>query len=203
MLIDAWLELFPDGNATGVRLIEMWSEPHRRYHTIDHLEFMLSIVDRYADQAEDARLVRLACWFHDSVYDPTRNDNEIRSAELAARMLGDLGVSDEDTAEVVRLVWLTTRHNVEDGDRNGALLCDADLAILGTSPERYAEYAAEVRDEYRHVHDDMFRAGRIGVLTSLLDLPRLYQLPALRDAWEAQARANLAGEITALRALAA
>ena len=103
---------------------------------------------------------------------------------------------------MIRLVWLTTRHNVEDGDRNGALLCDADLAILGTAPERYAEYAAEVRDEYGHVHDDMFRAGRIAVLQGLLELPRLYRLPALYDAWEVRARANLAGEITALRALA-
>ncbi len=90
-----------------------------------------------------------------------------------------------------------------DGDRNGALLCDADLAILATAPSRYAEYAAEVREEYRHVPDDLFRAGRLAVLGSLLDLPRLYQLPALHEAWESRARANLAGEITALRALAA
>ena len=51
-------------------------------------------------------------------------------------MLGERRVSDDDVAEVIRLVWLTTRHNVEDGDRNGALLCDADLAILGTAPQR-------------------------------------------------------------------
>lgn len=202
MLIDAWLALFPADRAAGERLIEMWSEPHRRYHTVHHLEFMLSIVDQYEHEADDPRLVRLACWFHDCVYDPKRTDNEIESAALAATMLGERRVSDDDVAEVIRLVWLTTRHNVEDGDRNGALLCDADLAILGTAPERYAEYAAEVRDEYGHVHDDMFRAGRIAVLQGLLELPRLYRLPALYDAWEVRARANLAGEITALRALA-
>ena len=58
MLIDAWLALFPADRAAGERLIEMWSEPHRRYHTVHHLEFMLSIVDQYEHEADDPRLVR-------------------------------------------------------------------------------------------------------------------------------------------------
>jgi predicted metal-dependent HD superfamily phosphohydrolase len=198
MLRDEWAALYPERPDAGADLITRWSEPHRRYHTVDHLEFMLSIVDEHADAADDVRAVRLACWFHDCVYDPTRTDNELRSAELAAATLADLGAGPDEVAEVVRLVWLTARHNVEPGDRNGALLCDADLAILATAPERYAPYAAEVRDEYRHVPDDLFRAGRLAVLRGLLDLPHLYALAPLRDAWEARARANLAAEINAL-----
>ena len=56
--------------------------------------------------------------------------------------------------EVVRLVLLTAGHEVEPGDRNGAVLVDADLSILGAPPERYARYAADVRAEYAHVDDD-------------------------------------------------
>jgi predicted metal-dependent HD superfamily phosphohydrolase len=200
-LPEAWEALFPGQPKAGADLIERWSEPHRRYHTVDHLESMLSIVDAYADAADDVRAVRLACGFHDCVYDPQRTDNEIRSAEVAAKTLGGLGVKPDEIAEVVRLVWLTTGHNAEADDRNGALLCDADLAILATAPEQYARYAAEVRDEYRHVPDDLFRAGRIAVLQGILALPQLYRLAPLREEWEARARANIADEISALHVL--
>ena len=144
------------------------SEPHRRYHTVAHLEFMLSIVDRYATEADDARLVRLACWFHDGVYDPARTDNEIKSAELAAATLRELGVADDDIAEVVRLVWLTTRHAVDDGDRT--VHCSA-TPISRSLPRRrpgYAEYAAEVREEYRHVPDDPVSGRAAGAVRGSL-----------------------------------
>lgn len=203
-LRDAWLELFPAGKgpAAGVAaddLIARWSEPQRHYHTAAHLERMLTIVDASADQADDPDAVRLACWFHDAVYDPTRMDNEIRSAELAASVLAGLDQDRARVAEVVRLIYLTSAHAVDDGDRNGALLCDADLAILGTAPAEYATYARAVRKEYRHVADDAFAAGRIAVLGKLLDLSEIYHLPAHRAAWEQPARANMTGEIRALR----
>ena len=66
--------------------------------------------------------------------------------------------------EVARLVRLTERHLPADDDANGCVLSDADLAILAATPERYAEYAADVRREYAHVPDDLFRAGRAAVL---------------------------------------
>jgi predicted metal-dependent HD superfamily phosphohydrolase len=197
-LLDAWLRLDPDGRAAGEDLIARWSEPHRSYHTVDHLKRMLSVVDGYADAAEDADTVRLAAWLHDIVYDPRRTDNEIRSAEFAAALLADR--DHEQIAEVVRLIWLTTNHSVEPGDRNGALINDADLAILAAEPDDYDAYARAVRQEYAHVPDDAFRAGRIAVLTQLLDLPQLYHVPALHEAWEAQARVQVEAEISALRA---
>jgi predicted metal-dependent HD superfamily phosphohydrolase len=199
-LIERWQALFPDAAPVGDDVLARWSEPQRHYHTIDHLDRMLSVVDKHAEAAQDITAVRLAAWFHDIVYEPERTDSEMRSAEFAAATLSDLGVAQERIAEVVRLIWLTTSHRVEPDDRNGALLCDADLAILASSPADYAAYAAAVREEYAHVHGDAFRAGRVAVLSKLLDLPQLYHLPPLRDAWEARARENVAAEISTLRA---
>jgi predicted metal-dependent HD superfamily phosphohydrolase len=199
-LIDRWLETVPDSRTTGEDLIARWSEPQRRYHTPEHLSRMLSVVDDHAEAADDATAVRLAAWFHDVVYNPRRTDNEILSASFAAATLTDLGRDHEEIAEVVRLIWLTTTHNVEAGDRNGALVCDADLAILATDPDEYDAYARSIRQEYAHVPDDAFRAGRIAVLGKLLDLPELYHVPALREEWEARARAAVTAEINALRA---
>jgi predicted metal-dependent HD superfamily phosphohydrolase len=48
------------------------------------------------------------------------------------------------------------------------------------------------------VSDEDFRAGRGQVLRALLELPSIYRLPPLKDAWEARARANLEGELKTL-----
>ena len=98
---------------------------------------------------------------------------------------------------------LTAAHDAEPGDANGAVLCDADLAVLASPPEAYAAYASAVRAEYGHLSDEVFTAGRIAVLERLLALPQLYRLPAVADEWTPRARANMTAELTLLRARAA
>jgi len=185
-LAAAWRRLVPDSpasRAVGAELLARWAEPHRRYHTLDHLRAVLAAVDRLAHLAADADAVRLAAWFHDAVYEGRAGWDEERSAQLA---------------EAARLVRLTAAHAPEPGDRDGAVLCDADLAILAAPPDGYAAYAAAVREEYRHVPDAAFAAGRAGVLSRLLAMPRLFRTPVARELWEERARANLAAELARL-----
>ncbi|WP_405894695.1 hypothetical protein OG272_23050 [Streptomyces sp. NBC_00104] len=179
-------------------LIERWSEPQRKYHTLDHLTAVLDRVEVLEDHAADPDLVRLAAWFHDAVYLPERSTNEERSARLAERALREAGVAEEKVAEVVRLVLLTVTHDPADDDPNGQVLCDADLAILASAPDAYAAYAAAVRAEYGFVPDEAFRAGRAAVLRQLLDLPRLFRTPYGQREWEGRARENLRAELTGL-----
>ncbi|GAA2483755.1 hypothetical protein [Streptomyces gobitricini] len=179
-------------------LLARWAEPQRRYHTTDHLLAVLHRVDELADHADDADAVRLAAWFHDAVYLPERSTNEERSARLAERALPELGVGTARTAEVARLVRLTVTHDPADGDRNGEVLCDADLAVLAAAPDAYAAYAAAVREEYGFVPDDAFREGRAAVLRQLLGLPCLFRTPHGARAWEERARQNLTTELKLL-----
>lgn len=159
---------------------------------------MLRHIDTLADHAEDPELVRLAAWFHDAVYRPDRSENEERSAAQAERALPEAGLSQDDTAEVARLVRLTVTHDPHEGDTNGEVLCDADLAVLAGDPEEYAAYAAAVREEYAFVPDDAFRTGRAQVLRQLLELPRLFRTPYGAKEWEARARENLTAELELL-----
>ncbi|MEV4971241.1 HD domain-containing protein [Streptomyces scopuliridis] len=188
----------PDPYAYADRLLARWSEPQRRYHTTDHLLAVLDRVDTLAEYADDPDVVRLAAWFHDAVYRPDRSENEERSARLAERALPEAGLSEDRTREVARLVRLTTTHAAAPGDRNGAVLCDADLAILATGPDAYAAYTTAVREEYGFVPDDAFRTGRAAVLEQLLALPALFRTPYGAREWEARARANLTEELTRL-----
>ncbi|GAA1591592.1 MULTISPECIES: HD domain-containing protein [Streptomyces] len=180
------------------RLLAAWSEPQRRYHTTAHLADVLARTDVLAAHAADRAAVELAAWFHDAVYRPDRSENEERSAALAERALRELGIPEDRTAEVARLVRLTTTHDPAPGDANGEVLCDADLAVLAGDPDAYAAYAAAVRAEYGFVPDDAFRAGRAAVLRQLLGLPRLFRTPYGAAHWEAPARRNLAAELASL-----
>jgi predicted metal-dependent HD superfamily phosphohydrolase len=189
-----------DLDAAGAYLLARWSEPQRQYHDVTHLSAVLDVVDGLAGLAPHPDRVRLAAWMHDAVYDPRAlgDANERDSAEFAEGLLTTLGVPAEVSAEVARLVGLTAGHATTADDPDGELLCDADLAILASDGDRYAEYTAAIRREYAHVSDDAFRAGRRQVLRALLELPSIYRLAPLREAWESTARANLAGELTSL-----
>ncbi|GAA4482609.1 hypothetical protein GCM10023191_003030 [Actinoallomurus oryzae] len=192
------LPRWPGPEPLGAELLRRYAEPHRRYHTTRHLAEVLDHVDELAGEAADAGTVRLAAWFHDAVYDPTRGDNEERSAVLAERMLADTDLSAATVAEVARLVRLTATHDPAEGDRDGAVLCDADLAVLAAPPDRYADYAAAVREEYAAVPDEAFRAGRAEILRGLLALPALYRTAPARERWEAAARHNVETELMLL-----
>ncbi|WP_372509587.1 HD domain-containing protein [Streptomyces humicola] len=205
-LLVRWTELLrrnqpsggPDPVPYGENLLRRWAEQHRRYHTTDHLLAVLDRAEGLAAYADNPDAVLLAVWFHDAVYRPDRSENEERSASLAERALTEAGVEAELVAEVARLVRLTTDHDPAPGDRNGEVLCDADLAVLAGSPQEYAEYAAAVREEYAFVPDDAFRAGRAEILRQLLAPERLFRTPYGEQHWERRARRNLATELDLL-----
>jgi predicted metal-dependent HD superfamily phosphohydrolase len=189
----------PTSRTEWAAVMGAWAEPHRRYHDLAHLAAVLGIVDRLADSTADPAAVRLAAWYHDVAYDPQRDDNEAVSAARAR--IGLLGLVDEATvAEVERLVLLTAGHDPAPDDANGAVLCDADLVVLASPPQAYAAYASAVREEYGHLSDEVFTAGRTAVLEHLLALPALYRLPEVAAELTGRARANMTAELILLRA---
>ncbi|GIJ07487.1 metal-dependent phosphohydrolase [Micromonospora andamanensis] len=187
-------------DAAGAELLARWREPHRHYHTVAHLIAVLDVIDRHASTARRPDLVRLAAWCHDAVYDPRASGdrNERDSAELADALLIGLGLPAAAVAEVNRLVLLTAGHMVDPADTEGALLCDADLAVLAAPPQEYDRYAAAIRQEYAHVPEPHYRTARAQVLTALLALPTLYRIPALAAHWTHPAHTNLTRELTHL-----
>ncbi|MBU1539811.1 MAG: phosphohydrolase [Alphaproteobacteria bacterium] len=182
-------------------LIARYSEPHRRYHTVTHIEDCLAQVAASTDMDENQRtLMDVAIWFHDAIYDATRTDNEAESAKLAADRLAAEGASQAFIDEVVRLILLTAGHSVQADDVLGARLVSIDLSILGAEPDRYDAYAAAIREEYAHVPEPLYRAGRAAILGRFLESEALFADPIWAERFEAQARANLTREIADLTA---
>jgi predicted metal-dependent HD superfamily phosphohydrolase len=188
----------PDGLDLRDALLAAYADPTRGYHDARHLGEVLDRLDELAGAgaAYDRTPVLLAAWFHDAVYDGER-DAEERSAAWAEEALPGL-VDDATVAEVARLVRLTEAHRPDDGDANGCALSDADLGILAAPQQRYDEYVAAVREEYRHLSDDVFTSGRAGVLRELAAKPRLFHTAYALDRWEEPARRNVERELSVL-----
>lgn len=181
------------------RLAARYAEPQRRYHTLEHIEACLTSLARVEGLSEeDRRTLERAIWWHDAIYDPRASDNEERSADLARNELAEMGVPSQEQEEVARLILLTKGHTVPDDDQLGAILVSIDLSILGAELPAYDRYARQVREEYAHVPETLWRPGRSAVLKHFLDAPVIYPEPGFRARLEALARANLARELAAL-----
>jgi predicted metal-dependent HD superfamily phosphohydrolase len=200
-LDERWRPLAPAGAdgeqwaALGRWLLGRYADPGRRYHDVRHLAAVLDAIDLLDAEAGDPQAVRLAAWFHDAVYSPRAADNEEQSALLAESELSRFDAEPAIVSEVGRLVRLTATHAVGAGDGNGAVLCDADLAILASPAHAYTAYTAAVREEYAHVPLPMFRAGRAEILRRLLALPRLFATERGFARWEDAARRNVTAEL--------
>ncbi|QHK20700.1 DUF4031 domain-containing protein [Pseudarthrobacter psychrotolerans] len=194
-LLNRWETIMPGHDALFLDLLDRWSEDHRRYHGCTHLLAVLEALDLLADPSDPPRTVLLAAWFHDAVYRGVAGQDEEESARLAEDRLTHAGLPAADVDEVARLVRLTSDHRPEPGDDDGALLCDADLSVLGGEPEPYARYVAAVREDYAHIGDADFAAGRAAVVRHLLELDPLFHSDRARELWLDAARRNLQGEL--------
>jgi predicted metal-dependent HD superfamily phosphohydrolase len=187
-----------DGGTDAVldRVVARYSEAHRRYHGLDHVIAVVQRVDvLMADHPElttHAADVRLAAWFHDVVYDPRSNENEAKSADLAADELRRFGVPPDRVARVHRLVLMTAGHHVTDDDER--ILADADLWTLGGPADQYSAYGNLIRQEYSHVPEEQWKAGRSAFIEKFLTRPRIFATRRGLIERETSARENLANE---------
>ena len=181
-------------------LVARHGEPGRHHHDFDHASDVVDAVLALHSPGDDWAVAVLAAWYHDAVYDPTaaRGMNEGASAVLASEMLGALGVTLTALGSITRLICLTATHAPSATDRAGALLCDADLSVLGADDDRYDRYVCDVRAEYAHVDDASWIEGRRAVLRRFLDRPQIFRTVDGRDRWEASARANISRELSSL-----
>jgi predicted metal-dependent HD superfamily phosphohydrolase len=191
------LGVLPPAAGVHAALIARYAEPHRRYHTVQHLDECFSRLDDARAVAEHFHEIELALWFHDAVYDPRRPDNEAQSAALARAEGVGAGVPASVLARVDSLI-LATRHDASPATPDATLLVDVDLAILGAPVDRFDEYEQQVRAEYAWVPGLIFRRKRREILEGFLSRPRVYGTEAFHAKFEDAARANLSRSIRAL-----
>jgi predicted metal-dependent HD superfamily phosphohydrolase len=177
--------------------------PVRGYHAWSHPQSLLRLLPEVRDQLHDPLAIECAILLHDAVYEPTRTDNEARSAALAHTLLRGV-VPDDTVRRTIQLIEATERHRVPDAASTDEaddirIFLDLDLSILGASADAFDRYEAGVRHEYRHVPDATFRRGRAAILEEFLGRDWLYMSRWGRERFEAKARENLARSLLVLR----
>jgi predicted metal-dependent HD superfamily phosphohydrolase len=201
---DAWHDLMRDLRVAGVDrthvdLLACYSEPQRAYHGLQHLAECLDLLDAAAavQDIPHRAEIELALWFHDAVYDPKGADNEARSATLAMGAMTSWELSAGSCRRVAAMILATADHETCDEPATQWLL-DIDLAILGQDSARFAQYEAQIRQEYGWVPEAVYRQKRAEILRGFLTQPRLYQTDWLHDLYDAAARRNLAALVATL-----
>lgn len=194
-----WQELAGRAPEAGLlaQLCTRYSETHRHYHTLQHLDACLGHLARLRDQANRAPEVAIALWFHDAIYDIGATDNERRSADWASTALAAAGVTPQ-VADRVHALIMVTRHDQPPQTPDQALLLDIDLAILGAPGAVFDGYEQQIFREYQSVPPAAMRSNRRRILQGFLDRPRIYHTQTMHDAREALARENLQRSIQAL-----
>ena len=61
----------PAASAVLDEIAQAYREPHRHYHTLDHIADLLTLLGRHGKGTADRDALELAILFHDIVYDPT------------------------------------------------------------------------------------------------------------------------------------
>jgi predicted metal-dependent HD superfamily phosphohydrolase len=180
------------------QLRQRYDEPHRAYHTREHLEHCLSLLAGARSQCEHPDEVALALWFHDAIYEPLRSGNEAASADWLVEVARTAGVAETSIARMHALV-MATRHDAPVQRHDESILVDIDLAILGATPERFDAYEAQIRREYRWAPGPIYKAGRTRILQAFLDRPAIYATAMFHRRFEQAARANIARSLARLQ----
>jgi len=178
-------------------LFSAYSEKHRFYHTLTHINSCLDQLGFVNSSAEHPKEVELAIWFHDAVYKPFSSKNELKSANWAVEFIEKNSVDDDIIQRVHNLI-MTTVHNIKTKTLDESIIVDIDLSILGSEPETYKQFEIDVRKEYKRVPYSIYSKKRKQILLDFLSRRRIYQNSYFIEQCERKARVNLENAISLL-----
>jgi predicted metal-dependent HD superfamily phosphohydrolase len=177
---------------------EKYAEPHRYYHTIEHIKSCLGFFDQIKCNLNNPEYVELALWLHDVIYNPSKNNNEQQSAFFAKELLSRIGIHGGVVSRVSELI-MATKHPCSPTNNEEKNMVDIDLSILGASTIEYEQYSEQIQKEYCHVPGLLYKRGRLKVLESFLNQDAIYNTEYFYSRFENRARDNLKREIDYLK----
>jgi predicted metal-dependent HD superfamily phosphohydrolase len=150
-------------------ILDCWSESHRSYHNLNHLNDLISQINEdYGDglinETEREKLALVAL-FHDLVYDPTRDDNEEKSAEIFYRFCSEQ--HNIDLVEVKQMI-LDTKNHIPCTPLSQKFI-DYDMNICERNFDELLEWEQGIREEYSMFSSIDYKNNRIKFLETCLD----------------------------------
>lgn len=204
MLKETFVKLASSYTENPDLIRELWAEieaahsaAKRHYHTLGHLENLLNQLEPLKDEIQNLDVVLFTLYYHDIVYNPLKDNNEEKSAELAEARLRSLGLPAALVQRCKQQILATKKH-LADADQDTNYFTDADLSILGQDWPAYSAYAEGVRKEYSIYPDLVYKPGRKKVLQHFLQMDRIFKTDHFYDKLESAAKRNLQQELEGL-----
>jgi len=217
-LYDCWVELMKKIGVVQKDTCDLWfdkikmkyCEPWRFYHTLNHVQSLLKLYRGSGIIGCDDLVIELTIWFHDVIYIPQHADNEKQSVKFFKEFIEDIkknckdiNLSSDAIVEVENITIFTENHcqiNPKiDESRTAQVFLDLDMSILGSPSDVYQVYSENIRKEYIHVPEELFREKRAKVLEHFLkSCTHIYRTIEFRELYEQKARENIKQEIESL-----
>ena len=117
---------------------------------------------------------KFAILMHDYVNGTPNEINEsIAAAEEFIKQ-----IAPNYNSNYIKKVILATdySHKISNSSMDEMLIQDLDLAILGSNPVDYKQYAKLIRQQYSNIPDDIFNNARKRILQSFLNKENIYNI---------------------------
>lgn len=147
-------------------LLSMWNQPHRFYHTINHLDDLITQIkagrSNYTETEYEKLLI--TALFHDCIYDPMRLDNEEKSADFFIHCCPDKLSADH--IEIKNMILDTKTH------QSSILLSECfnryDMNIVERDLTQLLVWEDGIYREFKTYGQETYKKGRLKFLASLL-----------------------------------
>lgn len=183
-------------------LRDFYSQFWRKYHTMKHIyEFLTEAnILFHQNKIKDTHNFLFAIWFHDSIYVPSRKDNEERSNFLFNDFYNENKnyLDHIDSNKVNYFIQTTKYHSTyidEITDNDLKYFLDIDMSIFSIEYNQYISYIQQVRNEFSLYNDAEWKEGRILFLRRVINRKYIFYTEEYRNKSEKTARENILREI--------
>lgn len=143
-----------------------WQESHRFYHNENHLNQLLEDIEVVSKKEllsePEKEVLVLTAFFHDVIYDPTRQDNEEVSAEYFLKK------SKKNTqTELIHQIILDTKQH-ESEEKLSKIFCNLDTKVVHQSTfSQLLVWERQIFKEFQFLDWRVYRAGRLHFLEKM------------------------------------
>lgn len=164
-----------------------YSEPHRHFHDWNHISYGL---DLFKKMNKGSLEQKIAWLFHDIIYNPSSQDNELYSSFIAIETIKKEKDEHLISLNKISTIILDTKAHVPTID-DSKLVLDIDMSVLGLNKyDDFLHYRILAAKEYAHFGKDAVVLGTKNFIEETLKKDKIYFTPEFSD-FETNARKNL------------
>ena len=153
-------------------------QSHRFYHGINHLEELFSLIELFKEYFSKDFIVnlQLVALFHDAVYNPKSDTNELDSALLFKKCVEDVSnqkMHVHKNALIFEEIFqaILDTKTKEPKSELSKVFCALDMFVISHySFEKLLAYEHQIFKEYQHIPYSLYKIGRIDVLQRFNDI---------------------------------